>query len=364
MINVFGSSFGKEEISLIKKSFKAGWIGMGPKVREFEDAFERRIGKPFVMVNNGSSALHLAVRMLKLKPGSKVIVPSFTFVACINALLLEGLEPVLCDVEEDGNMSQESVKKSWTRGVKAIMAVHYGGKACDMRGLMSLGVPIIEDAAHAVDTMTDMGYCGAIGRIGAYSFDPIKNLPTPDAGGVAMEANLVEEARCLRDLGLGSTGFSAAKSGGKWWQNPIVGTFPKYIPNDVAACVALEQLKKLDENQKKRKNIWDFYRKSLESTELEIPECYRKRNHSFFAFMVILKRRDDLARYLLDRGVYTTLRFHPLHEYKIFKKYAGKSDYKVSNHLRDHALNLPLHTRLTRKNLKKVCREIHGFFHA
>lgn len=364
MINVFGSEFGKSELSSIRKSFERGWIGMGPKVAEFESIFAKRIGKPFVMVNNGSNALHLAVRMLKLKPGSKVIVPSFTFVACINAVLMEGLEPVLCDVGEDGNITAECAKKVWTRGVKAVMAVHYGGKSCDMKPLLEMGVPVIEDAAHAVDTLTPMGYCGAVGSVGAFSFDPIKNLPTPDAGGVAMDENLVEEARCLRDLGLGSTGFAAAKTGSRWWQNAIVGTFPKYIPNDVAACVAIEQLKKLEKNQNKRRFIWERYRKKLRTAPISLPDSFLAGEHSFFTFMIKTSRRDELAKHLLDNGVYTTLRFHPLHEYKIFSKYRGKTEFATSNHLRDMALNLPLHTRLRRNDIKTVCKEVERFFDA
>lgn len=364
MINVFGSEFGKSELASIRKSFERGWIGMGPKVSEFESSFERRIGKPFVMVNNGSNALHLAVRMLKLRKGSKVIVPSFTFVACINAVLMEGLEPVLCDVGEDGNITKECAKRVWTKGVKAIMAVHYGGKACDMASLKSMGVPIIEDAAHAVDTMTPDGFCGSVGSVGAFSFDPIKNLPTPDAGGVALDANLVEEARCLRDLGLGSTGFAAASKGSRWWQNPIVGTFPKYIPNDVAACVALEQLKKLRRNQDRRREIWDRYRERLRMAPISMPESFERGEHSFFTFMIQTQKRDELAKCLLENEVYTTLRFHPLHEYKLFSGFRGRTDFRVSNHLRDSALNLPLHTRLSNKDVKKVCREVLRFFDA
>lgn len=364
MINVFGSQFGKSEISSIKRSFKNGWIGMGPRVAEFESAFSKRIGKPFVMVNNGSNALHLAVRMLKLKPGSKVIVPSFTFVACVNALLMEGLEPVLCDVGEDGNITADQAKAVWTRGVRAVMAVHYGGKSCDMKPLMSLGVPVIEDAAHAVDTANPMGLCGSVGAVGAFSFDPIKNLPTPDAGGVAMDESLLEEARCLRDLGLGSTGFAAASKSARWWQNPIVGTFPKYIPNDVAACVAIEQLRKLGRNQERRRSIWESYRESLSGLPISTPDSFKVGQHSFFAFMVLTRRRDELAKHLLERGVYTTLRFHPLHEYKLFSRYRGKTEFKTSNHLRDNALNLPLHTRLSDKDVRKVCREVGRFFDA
>lgn len=127
MINVFGS---KHNLSILEKLghyINSGWIGCGPKVLEFEDLFSKKINKPFVMTNNGSNALHLAVKLLNLPPHSKIILPSFTFSGCINSILLENHTPVLCDVELDENVSCQTISKVFTKDVKAIMVVHYAG---------------------------------------------------------------------------------------------------------------------------------------------------------------------------------------------------------------------------------------------
>ena len=364
MINVFGSSFDETELESLRDSIASGWLGIGPKVRLFESEFEKKVKKPFVMVNNGSNALHLAVRLLRLKKGSKVMLPSFTYVACINAILLEGLEPVLIDVNpEDGNITADTVRKKWIRGVKAIMPVHYAGKPCDMESLKEFGIPLVEDAAHAVDTMIGDEHCGSIGDFGAFSFDPIKNLPTPDAGGVCMSENLVEEARCLRDLGLSSTGLNASSHGGRWWVGQIKATFPKYTPNDIAACFAMTSLSKLRENQIKRREIWDFYTESFKGLPIETPKTSDAYRHSYFTYLIQTDRRDQLAKKLLSELVYTTLRFHPLHRYKIFSEYRS-GRYSGCDKLESQGLNLPIHPRLSQGEVKKIVMLVRRFYNA
>lgn len=364
MINVFGSIFDRAELDSVRESLEQGWIGIGPKVRLFEAEFEKKVKKPFVMVNNGSNALHLAVRLLRLRKGSKVMLPSFTYAACINAILLEGLEPVLVDVDpEDGNVTADTVKKKWVRGVKAIMPVHYAGKPCDMDSLKEFGVPLIEDAAHAVDTMIGNEHCGAIGDFGAFSFDPIKNLPTPDSGGVCMHDNLLDEARHLRDLGISSTGLKASSGGRRWWVGDIVATFPKYTPNDIAACFAIEGLKKLRKNQERRREIWNFYTESFSCLPMETPKTSDSYRHSYFTYLIKTDRRDQLAEMLLSELVYTTLRFHPLHKYKIFKNHRS-GRYPGCDKLESRGLNLPIHPRLSDFEVKKIVNLVQRFYNA
>jgi aminotransferase len=346
MIHVFGANTGKEELDSITSSIKNNWMGCGPKVEQFEKLFTERLERPFVAVNNGSNALHLAVKLLNLPKGSEIILPSFTFIACANAILLEGHHPVFADVELDGNISIRTLEQVLTPKTKAIMTVHYAGKpAC----VESFGLPLIEDVAHAVDSKIGTRYCGAFGTVAAFSFDPIKNLATPDMGGVVCDD--LDKAKALRHCGLKGSGFD--KSGGsKWWVDSFEDVFPKYMPNDVSASVALVQLEKLKENQAKRKRIWDIYQSAFGKLNwLETPcESLPYEQHSYFTYLIRVKAyRDKFAVYLKENGVYTTLRFHPIH--MTFNIYNNLPNTEL---LAETGLNLPLHPRMSDSEISMV----------
>lgn len=185
MISVFGSKVGAEELAEVKDCIDRQWLGTGPKSRAFEQLFAERLGLPnLVLVNNGSNALYLAVTMLNLPPGSEVIVPSFTWVSCAHSIVLAGHRPVFCDVDlETQNPTADTVRAAMTSNTGAIMVVHYAGKPVDMKPILDIGLPVIEDVAHAVDSKIDGRSCGSFGAVGVYSFDAIKNLAMGEGGG-------------------------------------------------------------------------------------------------------------------------------------------------------------------------------------
>src|SRR5512140_2002038 len=170
MLSVFGARTGQEEIDELTPSVRRGWLGLGPKVAEFESAFSARLKLPdLCLVDSGSNALFLAVALLKLPAGSDVIVPSFTWVACAHAVLLAGHRPVFADVDlATQNLTPETARRALTSDTRAIMVVHYAGKPADVSGLAGLGLPVIEDAAHAVDSKVDDRYCGSFGAVAIY----------------------------------------------------------------------------------------------------------------------------------------------------------------------------------------------------
>lgn len=352
MINVFGNKHSNKLVKELRGCISSGWIGCGHHVKQFENLMLERYKKTFIMTNNGSNALHMAVRLLDLPIHSKIVVPSFTFVACIHAILMEGHIPIIADVNQDGNLDIKSIGKSKP---SAIMAVHYGGRPCNMKEICDIGLPVIEDVAHAFDSSIYGKRCGTFGAISAFSFDPIKNISTPDSGGILISSKFKNKALHLRDLGIASTGSSSKKSK-RWWETQIFDVFPKYLPNDIAAIFAKEQLSILEKNQSRRKNIWETYQKELSKIngiiiEGEIENGIR---HSYFTYLAKVKNdRDGLAHHLKKNNIYTTLRFQPLHKIKMFKKYA-KSKYPVAESLGNHGLNLPLHPGITDNDLDRI----------
>lgn len=358
MINVFGSLMGPEELAEIRTSLEAQWIGIGPKTAAFEKSFAERLGLPgLVLLDSGSNSLHMAVKLLDLPPGSEIIVPSFTWIACAHAVVLCGHKPVFCDVDLDThNVTAKSVEAARTKNTRAVMVVHYAGLPVRIDEIAALGLPVIEDAAHAVDSRLKGQACGALGDVGIYSFDAIKNLAMGEGGGLtAKEPARVERARRLRYCGIGKSGFEASASKERWWEYTVTDFFPKMLPSDIAASIGLAQLRKLDKMQGKRKGIWEAYQAEFKSLPwLTRPqEAPADAKHSYFTYCVRVAggRRDAFAKYLYENGIYTTLRYHPLHLNKI---YGSTAKLAVSERLNAEALSLPLHPGLSPDDVAKI----------
>jgi aminotransferase len=365
MINVFGSLVGKEELEEIRTSLEAQWMGIGPKTAAFEREFAARLKLPeLVLLDSGSNALHLAVKLLDLAPGSEVIVPSFTWISCAHAVVLCGCVPVFCDVDlETQNLTAETVSRAVTKKTGAVMVVHYGGLPVPVEQIAALGFPVIEDAAHAVDSSHQGRSCGGMGEVGIYSFDAIKNLAMGEGGGLtARDPARLKRARQLRYCGIGKSGFEASANKDRWWEYSVTDFFPKMLPSDIAASIGLAQLRKLDAMQAYREKIWRAYQEEFS----RLPWLSRPRDaaagdkHSYFTYCIRVAggKRDALAKFLYGEGIYTTLRYHPLHLNPI---YGSKARLPVCERLNEEALSIPLHPGLKDADVEKIVAAVKKF---
>ena len=367
MISVFGSKVGKEEIANVSAVLESQWMGFGKKVTEFEEKFSIRLGLDnFAMVDSGSNALFMAVSLLNLPPKSEIIIPTFTWVSCAQAILLAGHTPVFCDVELDTlNVSRETIEPCITPKTGAIMVVHFAGKPVDMDPILALGYPVIEDAAHAVDSFYKGKACGSIGEVGIYSFDAVKNLTTGEGGGITTRTKeMIDRAKILRYCGIGKSGFEAAAATAgeknRWWEYNIKEPFIKMLPTNIGAAIGLAQLDKIDELQAFRKKVWDIYQKEFSDVSWIIrpveAEDYEK--HSYFTYVIRVPERDKLARYLFEADIYTTLRYHPLH---LNPLYQSKAELKNAAILNEDSLSIPLHPNLTLEQVDYIVDKIKKF---
>ncbi|MCS6289705.1 MAG: DegT/DnrJ/EryC1/StrS family aminotransferase [Nitrospira sp.] len=365
MISVFGSCVGQEEIDEIRSSFENQWLGIGAKTRSFESLFAHRLGlKDFVFLDNGSNSLYMAVKLLNLSPGSEVILPSFTWVACAHAVILAGAVPVLCDVDMNTqNVTADTIAPHISSKTRAIMVVHYAGKPVRMEPVLSIGQPVIEDAAQAVDSKLGNKYCGSLGTIGVYSFDPVKNITTGEGGGITTnDSELMTRARQLRYCGIGKAGVETVGSKERWWEYDIVDVSPKLLPNDIAASIGLAQLRKIDKFQTIRRTIWNTYQAQLADFDWLIRprDPASDEQHSYFTYSIRVSRgkRDQLAKYLYSRDIYTTVRFHPLHMNPLYK-----TSYRlpISEQLNEEILSLPLHPNLSDSDIDEVLLSLQKF---
>jgi aminotransferase len=357
LVSVFGSRVGAEELAEVADCCERQWLGSGPKGRQLERELAERLEVPdLVLVNSGSNALHLALVLLDLPPGSDVVVPSFTWVACAHAVVLAGHRPVFCDVDlATQNPTAETIAAARTPATRAALVVHYAGLPAPMPEILGLGLPVVEDAAHAVDSRLAGRACGAWGDVGIYSFDAVKNLTMGEGGAVtARDPERLARARRLRYCGIGKSGFEAAGgSAERWWEHEISEVFPKLLAADLNAAVGLAQLRRLDALQAARRRVWETYQERF----ADLDWLARPRDpapgdrHSYFTYLVRLPHRDRSARALLERGIYTTLRYHPLHRSPI---YGASARLPNSERLAREGLNLPLHANLADDDVERV----------
>ena len=199
------------------------------------------------------------------------------------------------------------------------MVVHYAGLPVDMKPILELGFPVIEDAAHAIDSTYNGLPCGTIGDVGIFSFDAVKNLTVGEGGITTKDPIKIERAKVMRYCGIGKSGFDSAVNNSntksRWWEYNIREPFIKMLPTNLAANIGLAQLNRIDTLQARRKEIWDTYQNEFS----EVPEIITPINstennrHTYFTYCIRIPKRDELAHYLLEKEIYTTLRYHPLH---------------------------------------------------
>ena len=368
MISVFGSLVDEDEIARVAECMRSQWMGFGKNVEAFEKKYMEKFGlKAFAMVDSGSNALFMAVKLLDLPPDSEVVLPSFTWVSCAQAVILAGHRPVLCDVDlRTMNVRREDIEVKVTSRTKAVMVVHYAGLSVDIDPIIDLGFPVIEDAAHAVDSTYKGRPCGGIGDVGIFSFDAVKNLTAGEGGGIAStRAEWIERAKVLRYCGIGKSGFDSAiaNAGGKarWWEYNIQEPFIKMLPTNIAGSIGMAQLDKIDGLQRRRKEIWDRYQREFsELSELVTPvDVGSGDRHSYFTYCIRVPRRDELAHYLLEQGIYTTLRYHPLHLNALYRQTWVR--LPNSEQLNSDALSLPIHPRLSDDDVGRIIDRVRTF---
>jgi aminotransferase len=340
------------------------WIGRGPECAAFEKEFGTHLGADHVLLtNNCTSAIYLALRVAGIGPGDEVIVSTINFVACASAVVELGATPVFADVDPHTlNILPDAVARLRNPRTRAVIVLHYGGHPCDMNEIRSAagdGVFILEDSANAIASDYHGQRCGTLGDAGVFSFDAMKILVMGDGGALVLTSpELVERAEALRYLGLApsqTSGLEAMQqSMTRWWDYDVVAPSGRFISNDMAAAMGRVQLRRLETFLARRRVVWDVYQARLADVAgiVPPPEPAEGCTTSYYLYWIQCDRRDDLAAFLKDRGVYTTFRYYPLHQVPYYKT-------TMSLHNADRAsettLNLPLHQNLSDDDVHRVC---------
>lgn len=376
MINVFQPSLDEQEVEAVREVFKSNWLAKGKKVEEFERLFAEYQGvTPQQMVSTtcATEGLFSIFEIIGLAHGDEVIMPTIGFVATASAVCNVGAKPVFCDVDlRTLNMTMQSIEAVFTNRTKAILVNHYGGYPAEMEKIADLchsrGIYLIEDAACAIGSSINGKKVGTFGDFAVWSFDSMKILVSGGDGGM-IYCHGVEKAKYMREhlyLGLregGKSGLEKSKgTKDRWWEYEISQYGRRAIMNDVTASIGLVQLSKLDKFLQRRIEVAQKYFDLLKGIgDLVLPPKPKVGEvMTYYLYWIQTKKRDELARYLLDNNVYTTFRYWPLHKVSMFHH---DIDKRLSNAelVTNITLNLPCHHSLSDNEIEYIASKIKDF---
>lgn len=349
----------QELLDACDRVLKHGGFCLGPEVEAFEREFAEVCGIPHVVaVNSGTSALHLATRLLDLGPGDEVITTPYTFVATAWAISYVGATPVFVDIEpETFNLDPSGLEKALTSKTRAILPVHLYGHPYDVAGIHTFArahdLPVIEDAAQAHGASWQGQPVGSWGSSTCFSFYPTKNLGAIGEGGalVTQDATLAERARALRVHG-----------SRKRYHYDEVGY--NYRMEGIQAAALRVKLRHLKTWQNSRARIAEGYARRLADTPLRLPMEKPGYESAWHLYVVRHERRDELAAALHADGIGNGIHYPlPLHLQECYRDLGyQEGDFPVSEQVSRECLCLPFFAELTEEQLDRVSESIHRFF--
>jgi len=361
MIPLFHPFMTKEIIGRVTDTLNTRWLGQGPRVDEFEKAFQEHFcpNNYCVATGAGTHALHLAYIMAGIQPGNEVIVPVFTCTATNTPLLWMGAKIVFADIQPDTmNIDPDSISELITERTKAIVCVHYGGTPCDLDRIHFLAnefnIPVIEDAAQALGGKYKEEYIGNHSTYTMFSFQAIKHMTTGDGGMLVLEnKNKIESVRRRRWFGIDR----AAKLDGIW-ENNIWEVGYKYQMTDIAATMGLGALDVIDTIIDYRKMLFDLYCDLLHgcSDVIVVGKNNDSRESAAWLITILVDRREALQRKLKENNIESGVVHYRNDRYTVFEQF--KRPCPNMDAREDKYLVLPLHPEMRFNDVEKICEVI------
>ncbi len=358
-------AIGEEEIAAVAETLRSGWLTTGPRSAELERRMAEYLEADHVLaVASGTAAMHLAVVALGIGPGDEVITSPITWPATANVIVHCGATPVFCDVRDsDLNLDAGLVPALVTERTKAILPVHLAGQSCDLDPLLELGLPVIEDAAHAAESRYRGRKIGSISDATCFSLYATKNIAAGEGGLIA--TNRADLAEAIANLRLMRRGDGS--------HYDIVVPGYKANLSDVLAAIALVQLDKLPEHTARRKRQFALYDEAVVELEGITPLARDPRDtHALHLYVVRVDSgragatRDDYQRALGEEGISTSIHFLPVHTLTWYReRFPEQPPLPVAERAGAEVLSLPLspaHSDDDIRDAIEALRRVHARF--
>ena len=371
---VFGAPLiGDNEINEINDTLRKGWLGTGPKTKQFEQEFAKYTGSKYAIgLNSCTAGLHLALDVLGIKKGDEVITSPMTFASTANVIEHVGAKPVFSDIEIDSqNIDPQKLEKIITKDTKAIIPVHMAGRPCKMDEIMEIAskhnIIVIEDAAHATEAKLNHKKIGSIAHMACFSFYVTKNLVTGEGGMLTTDnAEWADEIRIRSLHGISKDAWKRYSNEGF---SPYETLYPgyKYNMTDMQASLGIHQLAKLDQSLKVRKKLWYKYNQAFKDcSAIKIPTEENHIQHARHLYTILIRlsklsiNRNQFIDELKKRNIGSGIHFTALHLHKFYKE---KYNYKIGNYpnaewISNRTISLPLSAALDSQDIEDVLEAV------
>lgn len=350
---MYQEEFEKKAIDVLR----SGWYVLGNEVKSFEMEFAEYIGAEHcVGLASGLDALWIAFRVLGIGKGDEVIVQGNTYIASVMGITMNGATPIFIEPDEYNNIDASKIEEKITDKTKAILVVHLYGQASNMAPIMELvhkyNLRLVEDCAQSHGACFDGKMTGTFGDIGCFSFYPSKNLGAfGDAGAIVTnDAKIAEDVRVFRNYG-----------SEKRYHNKVVGANSRL--DEMQAGLLRVRLGHMTELEEEKREICERYLREINNDKIELPKIRQGATHIWHQFVIHCKERDELVKYLDERGIGTIIHYPiPPHLSEAYQ-YLGykEGDFPITEQYADEVLSIPLYNGMTKEEQDYVIEMINNF---
>jgi dTDP-4-amino-4,6-dideoxygalactose transaminase len=361
---------GPEEEAAVIEAIRTGWLTSGPHLQTFERMFADTVSAPHaVAVASCTAALHLCLVHLGVQPGDEVVTTPLTWASVGNTILNMGAKVVFTDIQPGTlNMDPASLERVITDRTKAIMPVHMAGHPCDLDEIRAAaakrGVPVIEDAAHAMGAAYKGIPIGNYGDYTCFSFYAIKNITTMEGGAITVkDPEAAARLRVLASNGMDATAWQRYGRSAVAAPPEVVTPGYKYLMGNISATMGIEQLKKLPTFNAARNRLAKMYHFALDNLdEIQMLTVEEHVRHAWHLFIIRLnlsqlrRSRNEIAHALRRENVGTGFHFYGLHLHEYYRDVLGMKpgDLPEATAASNEVLSLPLYPSMSDKNVHEV----------
>jgi len=330
------------DIQRMNRSIRTGWLAHSEYTHTFEKELDKFLGNTSFMTASCTAALHMALILAGVKKGDEVITTPMSWVSTANVILYCGAKVVFADVDPlTGILDIEEVKKKITKKTKAIIVVHLYGQMADMKAYSKLGIPVIEDAAHALEARRDWIRPGQIGFAACLSFHAAKNITCGQGGAIITK----EKEKCKLLVRDGVKNIDGKRVMLDWGY--------KYDSTDFQAALLIGQIRRINKTHAAREKVFERYEEGFKG-KIRFPQ--RTGTHACHMFVIWVSNRDAIRRRLAEKGIETSIHYLPIHKEPWYQKHY-KVSLPVAEKMGSEIITLPTYP-MTKKEQDYVIKEV------